>query len=190
MNRARCLSVTLALMLPAALHAQRITPPVAVLGRTVTLTPVARGTDVRGELLAASFDSVWVLEPTAPKVVAVSIKDIREARVQRHGMTPAKGFLWGIAVGVVAGAGLTAACGQVEDTSGCGGVFVGSLLAGALYGGIAAISYASSSRWHIEPVTPERLAPYARFPQGPPAGLDFARLARPDSMPPAAVTQP
>jgi hypothetical protein len=188
MNRTCCISVALALLVPATLPAQRLAPPAAVLGRTVTLAPVGRGADVRGELLAASFDSVWVLEPMAPKVVAVSIKDIREARVQRHSMTPAKGFLWGITVGAIAGAGLSIACSQVSD--GCGSVFVGSLAAGALYGGLAAISFASSSRWRIEPVTPERLAPYARFPQGPPAGLDLARLARPDSMPPAAVTQP
>ena len=182
--------LALAALLPAGLAAQRINPPPEVLGRTVTLSPQGGGAEVRGELLAVRGDSAWLLQSAPARVVAVAMPAIREARVQRHRLTASRGMEWGLAVGAISGIALTAACSSVEGNSGCGGVLVGMVLGGALYGGIAAISLSHSSRWRIEPVTPEALAPYARFPQGPPDGVSLPQLARPDSLAAPGTTRP
>jgi len=182
--------LALAVLLPAGLPAQRITPPPQVLGRTVTLIPHGGGASVQGELLAVRGDSAWVLASNPARVVGVPMPAIREAHIQRHGLTAQKGLEWGLVVGGVSGIALSLACNSVEGNSGCGGVFVGMMLGGALYGGIAAISFNSSSRYRVEPATPDALAPYARFPQGPPDGVSLPQLAKPDSLPGPGTTRP
>jgi hypothetical protein len=170
--------LALTLVLPRGITAQAARP-VELLGRPVELRLSQRAPDrVRGELLAVRRDSAWVLSDAPRRVVGVRIVDISQAVVRRHGLTPRKGLLWGLGVGLASGLGLTAACGSVEGTS-CGGVLPAALLSGLLYGGIAAISYHSSSRWSFEPVSAETIAPFARFPQGPPAGVSLDELARP-----------
>ncbi|MGA2382458.1 MAG: hypothetical protein ABSG61_03395 [Gemmatimonadales bacterium] len=181
--RAMLVVLCAAIALPAELESQAQPAP-EVLGRNVTLqltggAPGALG----GELLAAGADSAWVLALHPRRVVAVPMSAVSVATVRRHGLTAGKGLLWGVAVGVLSGAGLTAACSQVS--SGCGGVMVGSVLSGLLWGGLSAISFAYSERWRIEPVAADSIARFARFPQGPPVGLRLDDLARPegDSMP-------
>jgi hypothetical protein len=112
--------------------------------------------------------------------VAVRMVDVERAWVQRHGLTATKGLVWGIGVGVVSGVGLAVACNQVR--SGCVAIVPASALLGLLFGGMAALSYGYSSQWSFAPVTAEALAPFARFPQGPPlGGLDAVARTAPDS---------
>ena len=160
---------------PAVLRAQE---PLSVMGRAVTFVP-ASGPPVRGELLAVRQDSAWVLTARPARIVGVRLMDQQEASVQRHSMTAKKGVIWGLVVGTISGAGLAIACGQVRGD--CGSIVPGSILTGLLYGGIAAISLGSSSRWRLSPVTAEGLSRFARFPQGPPAPLDSLLVLPPDS---------
>jgi hypothetical protein len=174
--RAMLMVLCAAVGLPSVPWAQAQPAP-EVLGRTVTLR--LRGSapsDVAGELLAARSDSAWVLALHPQRVVAIPMSAVSVATVRRHGLTAGKGLLWGVTVGVLSGAGLTVACAQVA--SNCGGVLVGSALAGLLWGGLSSISYAFSSRWRIEPVTVDSIARFARFPQGPPLGLRLDSLAQ------------
>jgi hypothetical protein len=168
--------LTLAFSVAGGLRAQATSPQVDVTGRAITLLMVRGPQQVRGELLAARRDSVWVLTGRPERVVAVRLRDVSEATVRRHGWTAARSFLWGLGVGAVSGVGLAVACSQVSD--GCGGVAAGSTLFGGAVGGIAALSYQYSSRWRFRPVTEVKLAPFARFPQGPPPG-GFDVLLRP-----------
>lgn len=159
------------------LRAQSTGPQVDVTGRAIALrTTSGRPQVVRGELLAVQRDSVWVLSGTPGRIVAVRMSDVMEATVQRHGLTPAKGVLWGFAVGAASGVGLSVACSQVSN--GCVALIPGSMLVGGAVGGVAAISFAFSSRWRFAPATAAKLAPFARFPQGPPPG-GFDVLLRP-----------
>jgi hypothetical protein len=178
----RCLLVLLLTgELAGAVRAQDSLPPAhaaGVTGRRVVFQPLRGSVDIRGELLGARGDSAWVLEGTTRRVVAVRLSGVRSADVQRHGLTAGKGLVWGVTVGVLTGAGLTVACSQVTD--GCGGVFVGATLAGLVWGSLAAVSYSSSSRWRFEPVAAARLAPFARFPQGPPPAMLDSLAVRPE----------
>jgi hypothetical protein len=169
--------LALAFGVAGGLRAQATSPRVDVTGRAIVLR-MARGTpqDIRGELLAVQRDSVWVLAGRPERVVAVRLGDVWEATVRRHGLTAAKGILWGLGVGAASGVGLAVACSQVSD--GCGGVAVGSALSGGAVGGVAALSFYFSSRWRFQPVTEVKLEPFARFPQGPPPG-GFDALLRP-----------
>lgn len=183
----RDLGIALALAFGVAggLRAQATQPQVDVTGRAIVLRMV-RGAPqhVRGELLAVRHDSAWVLADPPRFIVAVRMVDVQGATVRRrHGLTPDAGLLWGLGVGAVSGLGLTLACSQVSE--GCGVVFLVSTLFGGAVGGIAAISFYIddlSSRWRFQPVTAEKLAPFARFPQGPPPGsLDALARPAPDS---------
>ncbi len=177
MQRALLILGAAAMLAPTALLAQRARPRETVLGRVVALYPAGDAArPVRGELLAVRPDSAWVLAPDLSRVAAVPMASIRTALVRRHGLTAERGVLWGAALGVIAGVGLSAACSSVEGSS-CGGVLVGTTAFGLLLGGLAAPSLASSSRWHITPVTAESLARFARFPQGPPTGVSLDQMA-------------
>lgn len=169
-----------AVVLPAALGAQQAGPAPEVLGRTVTLQlkgPLETSLGpVRGELLAVRSDSAWVLAARPQRVIAVPMSAVSTAKVQRHGLTAGKGLLWGVAVGVISGVGLTVACNQVS--SGCGGALIGGVASGFMWGGLSAISLGASSRWRFQPVRVDSIARFARFPQGPPVGLQLDDLAR------------
>jgi hypothetical protein len=162
--------------------AQELVPPVDVTGRAITLRMVqSRPPDVRGELLAVWHDSVWVLADSPRRIVVVRLGDVMAASVRRHGLTAGRGFLWGILVGTASGVGLSSACGHVS--AGCSSVVPASIAIGGALGGLAAISFAISSRWDFEPVHAVDLVPFARFPQGPPPG-GFDLLVRPTSQAP------
>lgn len=175
--RQLCVLLVLTVGLGGAVRAQDSLPSAAVTGRRIVLQPLRVGGEIRGELLSARGDSAWVLERSSQRVVAVRLGDIRSADVQRHGLTAGKGLLWGGVVGALSGIGLAAACSKVSD--GCGAVFVGSLAAGLLWGGLSALSLGPSSKWHFEPPTADSLARFARFPQGPPPGMRDSLAARP-----------
>lgn len=182
--RNACVVLALAFGLAGGLRAQAAQPQVDVTGRAIVLRTV-RGApqDVRGELLAVRRDSAWVLGDAPRRIVAVRMVDVQWATVRRrhrrHRLTPGAGLRWGLGVGAVSGLGLTLACSQVSE--GCGVVLLVSTLFGGAVGGIAASSFYIddlSSRWRFQPVTAEKLAPFARFPQGPPPG-SLDALARP-----------
>ncbi len=104
--------------------------------------------------------------------------------MQRHGLTPATGLLWGLGVGAVSGIGLAVAYCDYEQCSGGSEVStiargaLGGAFMGGVVGGVAALSFHFSSRWRFRPATEVKLAPFARFPQGPPPG-GFDALLRP-----------
>ena len=139
-----------------------------VLGRQVELRLRTGHARARGELLAVRPDSVWLM--SGGSIVALDLTAIERATVQRHGMTGRKGLLFGLAVGVVSGIGLTIACGNADAES-CGGVMAGSTLFGALLGGLAGLSFSSSSQWRFQPPLADSLSRFARFPQGLPPGV-------------------
>jgi len=122
---------------------------------------------VKGELLAANADTVWVLAKDG--VVSASMALVVSASVKRHEQGAKTGLLWGAAVGLGSGLGLTAACSSVEGAD-CGGILAGSALSGAVIGGLSALSLESSSRWRYKPVVADSLLRFARFPQGMPDG--------------------
>jgi hypothetical protein len=167
--------------LAGSLDAQAAQPGENVRGRQVELR-LGGGTahQLKGELLAVDRDSAWVLSKN--QVVSVPMASVYSATVRRHGLTAEKGLIWGLAVGVGAGLGLTIACSSVDDTSGCGGVLPASALLGLAFGGLGALSLGPSSRWRFQPVVAESLARYARFPQGlPPGVLELLKGPPPES---------
>lgn len=137
-------------------------PPELALGRATELS--RRHSDVvRGELLAARADSVWLL--AEGRVISVRMDEVTGARVVRHDFGAGKVAIWTLIGALATGGGLAIACNQVSD--GCGGVFGGVALSWGIVGGLAAISLESSRRVSVDP-TEEALRPYARFPQGLP----------------------
>jgi hypothetical protein len=120
------------------------------------------GAGLSGELLAAQRDSAWLLQ--AGVVHALPLHNVFQVQLRGRGMDSKGILLWTLIGGAVTGAALTGACSSVSD--GCGGVFVATIGAWGLVGGIAAAITKSPHRW-VDP-RPEVLAPYARFPQGLP----------------------
>lgn len=150
-------------------------PPAAaqsITGHTVHVDRTgSRG--LEGELLAVTADSLWLLADR--QVTAVTLQEVRKSWVRRLGAPRSQTALMiGIGTGLVSGLLLTVACASVEDAS-CGAVLPVFALNGLLYGGLAARSIEGASRRQVDP-TAGALAPYARFPQGPPAGLDLRTL--------------
>lgn len=129
---------------------------------------------LKGELLAVTLDSVWVMARDGQTMNA-AVTDIGRILVQRYQRKPAAALLVGSVVGLVSGIALTAACRSVEDAD-CGGVLVSGLVSGALIGGLSALSIQAG---RYREIPPGAMAPYARFPQGPPPGVDLKTLGVP-----------
>jgi hypothetical protein len=146
------------------------------LGRTVTVVPVGDAAELpmRGELIAVEPERIWVLGKE--HVVDLPLSTVQEVQVQRHPLTRNRGWIWTALGALITGGSLAVACGSVEDTEGCGGVF--AVVAGSwlVLGGLPSEALDKSAILRIEQPTPERLRPYARFPQGPPAGVDLEAL--------------
>jgi hypothetical protein len=174
----RCGLATLAavsiLAQPGSAEAQRRddrSVPVPVMGRIVDVR-IAGGARASGELIEASDEHLVLL--AAEGLRRVPLGDISRVEYQRHGFGASDALLWVGLGGLVTGAGLTAACNQVDDTD-CSGVFVGALLSWTVIGGLLAAVVASGQMERLEPTGPA-LRPYARFPQGAPPGFtDGAR---------------
>jgi hypothetical protein len=140
---------------------------------------------VRGELIAVSHDSIWLLGDAG--LAAVPVGYVRGASLKQHSLDGKAGLIWTLVGGLVTSGALTAACASVEGD--CGAVFVVSMASWALVGGVSALSLEVSSRRRFK--TPDiggQLRGYARFPQGVPAGLDRnaigLRMAVRTSVPP------
>jgi len=151
------------------------TPKTPVLGRSVTVVPEGEAPEVKGELLVVGPEQLWVRGKHG--VIEVSLPEVREVRVRRHGSNGRSALTWALVGGLVTGGLLAGACSSVEGSHNCG--MVGLIVAGAwlLVGVAAAPSMESSSRLDLPRPTPEDLRPFARLPQGLPAGLTPATLA-------------
>ena len=164
-------SVVLSVALPACASSR---PALPLGGRTVELRPAEpKGKDVEGELLAVGPQQLVVL--TKEGVRGVPPREVKEARVRRHGLGPGKVLAWVVAGAVATGGALAAACASAEGGN-CGAVFGLTVGLWALIGGPAAASLAKSSEHRVGGPDFAGLRPYARFPQGLPEGLDLASL--------------
>jgi hypothetical protein len=150
-----------------------VAPDPSVRGRDIKLQMKGRSpSQLSGELLAVDVDSLWVLDQG--RLVSVPLEWVTSAAVKRHGFGAQKALIWGAAVGLASGLGLSAACNSVES-SGCGVILGASVAMGAAFGGLSAISFNASSQWRFGPVVvADSLARFARFPQGPPPGFQAA----------------
>jgi hypothetical protein len=129
---------------------------------------------LRGELLSAERDSLWILPPDGG-VRVVGLRDVSQVRRRLSGMSAGGILIWATLGGLASGGGLTAACANVEDTS-CGAVLPVTLGLWWLAGGVAAAVSGSGQR--TVALTVNALRPYARFPQGLPDGFPLAGLRR------------
>jgi hypothetical protein len=145
--------------------------PGSPLGADVVVKPRSRnaGPLVRGELIAVSVDSLWVLGPTA--FTAVPLAGLAGVQMQRFRSGSSTALVWALVGGLVSGGLLTAACSTINEGGGCAGVMVFSLVTWGLWGGIGAATLSSSSVRTL-PASAPALGPYARFPQGLPPGVD------------------
>ncbi len=122
---------------------------------------------VEGELLAVDDQSLWLLSKGVTR--NIPFEGVSDIRVRQHDFDAAKVWTW-IGIGAaVTGLGMAAACSSVDDTTGCGGVFVGMALSWAVIGGLFSIDVTRSS-WTTVPPSRLNLTRYSRFPQGLPEG--------------------
>ena len=150
---------------PAA--AQERDPDVLGSQVDVSLTSGSRAR-LKGELVAVSADSLWVLADSA--LVSAPLASVFRARVKRHSLGGGAALIWGVVGGVVTGGLLTAACSSVADD--CGGVFPAMVVPWLLFVAISAPSMESSSRIDFRRSQWQELRAYARFPQGLPVNVD------------------
>lgn len=142
---------------------------VSPLGRTVRVTlPQADQTELAGELMAVSAESLWMFRDS--EIVSVPLVEVRLVQVWRAERLGGKAMGYSAIVGLVTGGALTAACSQVEGAS-CGGVLPVVFASWMLWGGLSASSVESSAKFRVGAGDWERLRPYARFPQGLPDNL-------------------
>jgi hypothetical protein len=149
-----------------------------VLGRPVTVVSNAPEKEkVQGELLAVADGRLWLRADSGVREIPLAA--IREVRVRRHGFGARQALTWAAVGGLVTGGALSLACASVEGNSNCG--VVGLAVAGIwlAVGALSAPSMESSSAVRLPVPTSADLRPYARFPQGPPDGLDLPSLAAP-----------
>jgi hypothetical protein len=150
--------------------------PGSPLGADVVVKPRRRdaGPILRGELLAVSVDSLWIVGPTT--LTALPLADLAGVQVRRFRSGASTALVWGLLGGLLSGGLLTAACSTVNEGGGCAGVMVFSLITWGLWGGVGAATLSGSSVRTLPPTEPA-LGPYARFPQGLPPGVDRQLLA-------------
>jgi hypothetical protein len=148
---------------------------VPIVGRTVTVRTGEADQALKGELLLVGKDSLWLRGEDG--VREVSLAGVRTVRVQQHSLNGKKAWTWAGIGAAVTGGGLAASCGSVEGSGNCAAV---GLVAGGLWllvGALAAPSLERSSRIELKAPTVDALRPYARLPQGLPAGLSPRALA-------------
>lgn len=163
----RTVAATLAVCLAGCASA----PKVSVLGRPVEVRP-AKGVDdtaAKGELLAVGPEQLWVMERGG--VREIPLAGIEQVRVKRHKWDGKRAWTWTLLGALVTGGVLTASCASVEDTS-CGAVPLAVAGTWLLLGGLSAASLENSSKLRVDRPDWQRLAPFARFPQGLPADVD------------------
>lgn len=136
-------------------------PP--ILGYHVVLD-AEHGGKIKGELIAVSPDSLWLLRDNALNVFPLA--DMRQVNVRQSSFGAGTALLWSLVVGAASGVALTAACESVACD--CGGVLPAMLLSWTFFGGIAALAVEPSHYAEFRAPAADQLRPYARFPQGMP----------------------
>lgn len=147
--------------------------PISPYGRHAEIK--RQGGDVRGELLAASPDSVWLMRDSA--MVAYPTSTLLGVNVKRHDLGMRRTLTTMAIAGVLFGGAMLSACNAYnampdEADTNCGDTFpTGFLLflaGGVLYGAINEYS----SKHHLAPRDTEKLRAFSRFPQGLPDSLN------------------
>jgi hypothetical protein len=149
-----------------------------LLGRSVTVVPTAsapaKPEPVAGELIAVEPEKLWVLGKE--HMFEVPLASVEEVRVQRHRMNKRRGMAWAGIGAMATGIALAAACGSVEDSEDCGVAFLGVGVIWLLLGALPALTLDKSATIRLPRPAAETLRPFARFPQGPPEGVDMRQL--------------
>jgi hypothetical protein len=124
-----------------------------------------------GELLAADSSALWILLPTVGPTM-LPLAEVREVRIARHSFDVRRIAIWTTVAGGVTTAGMLGACVSIESGGNCG--FFSLAFAGAwgVVGLVSGLLVAPSSTLVLQPPQPQRIRPYARFPQGLPAGFE------------------
>jgi hypothetical protein len=146
-----------------------------LLGRTLSVARSDGGKRVEGELIAVQ-DGALLLR-RADGLQQVPLAAVLDVKIKRHAWGGSRGLKWSLLAGVVTGAGLAASCSSVS--SGCGSVGAAVLATWLVVGGLSSLSMEASSQLRVASPSEEALRPYARFPQGLPAGLHDAALVPP-----------
>jgi hypothetical protein len=147
-------------------------PKPMVTGRNVEVTRRDAKDRTTGELVAVDAARLWVRG--AERVEAVPLGTIDRVQLRRHGMTGKRAWGWTFLGALLTGSALTLACAEVSD--GCGPVFVTVAATWLLIGGPSSAALDRSSKLVVRGPDWRPLEPYARFPQGIPAGLDVTSL--------------
>lgn len=147
------------------------------LGAHVQVTATSSVVRLRGELLAVSPDSLWLLRDGG--LVTVPLPNVVQVQVKRQPMGAGGIMAWGLIGGTISGLALTAACATLDDNSDCGGVFSVVLLTWSLWSGIWADVAGSGYRSYRREQIQIGVSPYARFPQGLPQGFALQRRSQP-----------
>lgn len=165
---------------PGALAAQSVKggpPPGGARVEVRTLQNAeAASRSARGELLAATPDSLWLQGDNG--LASVAFREIDWVRVQRSSFGAVRALQWSLLAGLGSGLALTAACSSVEGAS-CGGVLPSVLVAWGIVGGLSAASIESSRFRRFDRPSEHDLRPYARFPQGLPHRYEAPGRERP-----------
>ena len=165
----------LTLLAASEAGAQTRTP---VMGSQVRVSLVLRTEPWRGELIALSSDSLWLLGRSV--LFSAPLRDVQRVRVVRHKAGSALAFRWGLVGGLVTGLALTGACSSV-DASGCPLVLPLTVLMWTAVSGLSALTMGPSSHKDFRRPRFGGLNAFARFPQGLPSNLDPRVLAPPQS---------
>jgi len=152
--------------------------PISPYGRDVTVHVV--GEPVRGELIAVTADTIWVLQPSMLRPVAV--RDQRRVDATRHSFGLRRTMRWMVTAGIATGAALFISCNSYEssgdgtgDTGGCLLVIPGTTAVFAAAGFLLGSLNERHTKLRVSPAETARLRPLSRYPQGLP---DSARLIR------------
>jgi hypothetical protein len=151
----------------------------SVRGRSVTIVPApdTKTEPVKGELIAVGPEKIWVLGKE--RVLEIPVAAVKDVRVQRHWLNTRRGWIWTAVGALVTGGALSVACSSVEDNDSCGRVFAVVGASWLVLGGLPSMGLDSSATILVKgPPDAQALGPYARFPQGPPEGLDLSQLPR------------
>ncbi|MEX2180258.1 MAG: hypothetical protein WD801_16200 [Gemmatimonadaceae bacterium] len=165
----RVLCVVAVLSLPGCIHPGAGISP---LGRQATIHPIG-GSPWKGELLAVSSDTVWLL--TGDFVSALRSDAIDRVVIRRHDFDAQRTFKWMTIAGAATGVALMISCTTYKaspdadgGSGGCVGTIPFAVLTFLLPGSLFALSNHLSAHQRFAPRDTYRLLPYARFPQGLP----------------------
>jgi hypothetical protein len=144
---------------------------ISVHGRHAELTrQVADGRSrlvVKGELIAVDDARVWILGKSG--LAEVPRADVARLKVRRHETTGKRGLTWALVGALVTGGAMAIACSSVSE--GCGTLFPAMAVPWLAAGAAGKSSLDNSAHLTLPARRLDDARPYARFPQGLPAGF-------------------